>query len=95
MSPEYAMHGQFSMKSDVYSFGIIVLEIISGKRNITFYQTDGDVDLATYVRTIHLYFSSLLQNIDACILGLLHLGLEDLERRSTGTVDRSCNKRDL
>ncbi|KAK7269975.1 hypothetical protein RIF29_22805 [Crotalaria pallida] len=32
MSPEYAMHGQFSVKSDVFSFGIMVLEIISGKR---------------------------------------------------------------
>ncbi|XP_028776254.1 putative receptor-like protein kinase At4g00960 [Neltuma alba] len=33
MSPEYAMHGQFSEKSDVYSFGVIILEIISAKRN--------------------------------------------------------------
>lgn len=33
MSPEYAMHGQFSEKSDVFSFGVIVLEIVSGKRN--------------------------------------------------------------
>ncbi|KAL5070200.1 hypothetical protein RYX36_021087 [Vicia faba] len=32
ISPEYAMHGYFSVKSDVYSFGIMVLEIISGKR---------------------------------------------------------------
>ncbi|XP_010503062.2 PREDICTED: cysteine-rich receptor-like protein kinase 10 [Camelina sativa] len=48
MSPEYAMHGQFSMKSDVYSFGIIVLEIITGKRNNNFNQTDGDSDLASY-----------------------------------------------
>ncbi|XP_010427120.1 PREDICTED: cysteine-rich receptor-like protein kinase 10 [Camelina sativa] len=48
MSPEYAMHGQFSVKSDVYSFGIIVLEIITGKRNNNFNQTDGDSDLASY-----------------------------------------------
>ncbi|XP_068497491.1 cysteine-rich receptor-like protein kinase 25 [Phaseolus vulgaris] len=34
MSPEYAMLGQFSMKSDVFSFGVIVLEIVSGKRNV-------------------------------------------------------------
>ncbi|WVY95497.1 hypothetical protein V8G54_034585 [Vigna mungo] len=34
MSPEYAMLGQFSMKSDVFSFGVIILEIISGKRNV-------------------------------------------------------------
>ncbi|XP_028776250.1 cysteine-rich receptor-like protein kinase 10 [Neltuma alba] len=33
MSPEYAMHGQFSEKSDVFSFGVISLEVISAKRN--------------------------------------------------------------
>ena len=33
MSPEYLMLGQFSEKSDVFSFGVIILEVISGKRN--------------------------------------------------------------
>ncbi|KAL6201073.1 hypothetical protein ACLB2K_024788 [Fragaria x ananassa] len=33
MSPEYAMEGRYSTKSDVFSFGILLLEIISGKRN--------------------------------------------------------------
>ncbi|KAI4295827.1 hypothetical protein L6164_035828 [Bauhinia variegata] len=33
MSPEYIIFGQFSVKSDVFSFGVMVLEIISGKRN--------------------------------------------------------------
>ncbi|EHA8589191.1 G-type lectin S-receptor-like serine/threonine-protein kinase [Cocos nucifera] len=33
MSPEYAMYGAFSAKSDVFSFGVLVLEIISGKKN--------------------------------------------------------------
>ena len=27
------MEGQYSTKSDVFSFGILVLEIISGRRN--------------------------------------------------------------
>ncbi|KAG2248898.1 hypothetical protein Bca52824_088526 [Brassica carinata] len=40
MSPEYAMHGQYSMKSDIYSFGVLVLEIISGKKNSRAYQMD-------------------------------------------------------
>ncbi|MCH94085.1 G-type lectin S-receptor-like serine/threonine-protein kinase, partial [Trifolium medium] len=33
ISPEYAVHGHFSVKSDVFSYGVIVLEIVSGKRN--------------------------------------------------------------
>lgn len=38
MSPEYALEGLFSIKSDVFSFGVILLEIISGKRNVGFYE---------------------------------------------------------
>ncbi|PKI73766.1 hypothetical protein CRG98_005837 [Punica granatum] len=33
MSPEYAMEGRFSEKSDVFSFGVLLLEILSGRRN--------------------------------------------------------------
>ncbi|QCD87299.1 serine/threonine-protein kinase PBS1 [Vigna unguiculata] len=39
MAPEYALEGLFSVKSDVFSFGVLLLEIISGKKNIGFYQT--------------------------------------------------------
>ena len=48
MSPEYAMHGEFSEKSDVYSFGVLVLEIISGKKNNNF-EREGAEDLLSYV----------------------------------------------
>ncbi|KAH6835700.1 S-locus lectin protein kinase family protein [Perilla frutescens var. hirtella] len=40
MSPEYARDGLFSLKSDVFSFGVIVLEIVSGKRNRGFLHKD-------------------------------------------------------
>jgi len=33
MPPEYAAQGSFSIKSDVFSFGVVVLEIISGRKN--------------------------------------------------------------
>ena len=49
MPPEYAMHGQFSVKSDVFSFGVLILEIISGKKNSCFYQSDYAGDLLSYV----------------------------------------------
>ncbi|VVB12209.1 unnamed protein product [Arabis nemorensis] len=45
ISPEYAMDGIFSMKSDVFSFGVLLLEIISGKRNTGFYNLDRDLNL--------------------------------------------------
>ncbi|CAL5411034.1 unnamed protein product [Camellia sinensis] len=45
MSPEYAINGHFSMKSDVFSFGVIVLEIVSGKKNRGFYDPDHDLNL--------------------------------------------------
>ncbi|XP_010448301.1 PREDICTED: cysteine-rich receptor-like protein kinase 7 [Camelina sativa] len=48
MSPEYAMHGKFSMKSDVYSFGVLVLELISGRKNRSFDETDIAHNLVTY-----------------------------------------------
>ncbi|CAA7018256.1 unnamed protein product [Microthlaspi erraticum] len=40
MPPEYVTHGQFSTKSDVYSFGVLILEIVCGKKNSSFYQMD-------------------------------------------------------
>ncbi|KAL3733657.1 hypothetical protein ACJRO7_023084 [Eucalyptus globulus] len=33
MSPKYAFDGKFSVKSDIFSFGMLLLEIVSGKRN--------------------------------------------------------------
>ncbi|XP_047164832.1 G-type lectin S-receptor-like serine/threonine-protein kinase At1g11300 [Vigna umbellata] len=40
MSPEYAMQGLFSEKSDVFSFGVLALEILSGRRNSSFYDDE-------------------------------------------------------
>ncbi|XP_044974386.1 cysteine-rich receptor-like protein kinase 6 [Hordeum vulgare subsp. vulgare] len=33
MAPEYAVRGRMSVKIDVYSFGVLVLEIVTGRKN--------------------------------------------------------------
>ncbi|XP_059451587.1 G-type lectin S-receptor-like serine/threonine-protein kinase At4g03230 [Corylus avellana] len=43
MSPEYTQNGMFSFKSDVFSFGVVLLEIISGRKN------DAIMSLISYV----------------------------------------------
>ncbi|XP_077243468.1 cysteine-rich receptor-like protein kinase 15 isoform X2 [Tasmannia lanceolata] len=48
MAPEYAMEGLFSVKSDVFSFGVLLLEIISGRRNSGFYRSEHAQSLLTY-----------------------------------------------
>ncbi|XP_054825146.1 G-type lectin S-receptor-like serine/threonine-protein kinase CES101 isoform X1 [Prosopis cineraria] len=48
MSPEYAMDGIFSIKSDVFSLGVIILEILSGKRNSSFYEVNKPLNLIQY-----------------------------------------------
>ncbi|THU75077.1 hypothetical protein C4D60_Mb04t40100 [Musa balbisiana] len=50
MSPEYAMDGIFSVKSDVFSFGVLVLEIVSGKKNRgVIYHSASHLNLLGYI----------------------------------------------
>nr|XP_043620442.1 G-type lectin S-receptor-like serine/threonine-protein kinase At4g27290 isoform X2 [Erigeron canadensis] len=53
MSPEYALDGLFSTKSDVFSFGVLVLEIISGKRNRGFIHSNHSNNLIGHAWTMH------------------------------------------
>ncbi|KAK6932444.1 S-locus receptor kinase, C-terminal [Dillenia turbinata] len=45
MSPEYVICGKFSTKSDVFSFGVLLLEILSGKRNNVDYRNHPSLNL--------------------------------------------------
>lgn len=47
-APEYASTGRYSVKSDVYSFGVVILEIVRGKKNITFRYGENGASLVDY-----------------------------------------------
>lgn len=63
MAPEYAMGGIFSEKSDVFSFGVLLMEIVSGRRNVSFNQGEesssllGSVSFGSLVRFFQLPMS--------------------------------------
>ncbi|TVU32353.1 hypothetical protein EJB05_24078, partial [Eragrostis curvula] len=52
ISPEYAMEGKFSEKSDVFSFGVLILEIVSGRRNSSFVDDEWSMNLLGYAWTM-------------------------------------------
>ncbi|CAA2972103.1 cysteine-rich receptor kinase 10, partial [Olea europaea subsp. europaea] len=97
MSPEYAMHGQFSVKSDVFSFGVIVLEIISGRKNSSFNQSDDDEVLISYAwklwrdrRALDLMDPTMKDKFDKNeVIRCLQIGLlcvqEDVDERPNMT----------
>ena len=55
VSPKYAMEGLFSIKSDVFSFGVLLFEILTGKKNISFNHSDS-INLIGYVSNGPFYF---------------------------------------
>ncbi|CAH1415718.1 unnamed protein product [Lactuca virosa] len=90
MSPEYAMEGLFSVKSDVYSFGILVLEIISGRKNNSYY-LENSVNLVGHVwdlwkqdKALTVVDSSLGDAYDAReILLCIHVGILCVQESAT------------
>ncbi|XP_039020160.1 cysteine-rich receptor-like protein kinase 26 [Hibiscus syriacus] len=82
MAPEYAMHGQFSVKSDVFSFGVLILEIITGRRNNCFNDKDNMEDLLSYSwknwregTTVNLIDSALRVSSGSEMTRCIHIGL--------------------
>ncbi|CAL4992019.1 unnamed protein product [Urochloa decumbens] len=83
MAPEYALRGKYSIKSDIYSFGVLVLEIITGRRNSDSYYSDQAVDLPSLIWE-HWTMKTITDMIDPClrsdsswdeILRCVHIGL--------------------
>ncbi|KAL6624496.1 hypothetical protein ACP70R_031817 [Stipagrostis hirtigluma subsp. patula] len=89
MAPEYAMRGQYSIKSDVFSFGVLVLEIVTGRRNSGSCNTKKVVDLLSHVlehwtrgNVIELIDPSLSDNPPVeQLMKCIHIGLLCLQRK--------------
>ncbi|KAI3817665.1 hypothetical protein L1987_11461 [Smallanthus sonchifolius] len=83
ISPEYAVHGRFSIKSDVFSFGVLVLEMVSGKRNREFSHKDHSDNLLGHAWRLYKDEKSI-ELMGAClrassvvreVLRSIHVGL--------------------
>ncbi|KAM5588593.1 cysteine-rich receptor-like protein kinase 25 [Rosa sericea] len=95
MAPEYAMEGLYSVKSDVYGFGVLLLEIITGRRNTGFHLLKRAPSLTAYAwklwdegKGLELIDPSLVGSCDPEeFLRYLHIGLlcvqEDANDRPT------------
>ncbi|KAF5734528.1 putative receptor-like protein kinase [Tripterygium wilfordii] len=59
MAPEYAMRGYLSVKTDVFSYGILVLEIVSGRKNHDSRLSTVKADLLSYAWMLHQRGKSL------------------------------------
>ncbi|CAN1775123.1 G-type lectin S-receptor-like serine/threonine-protein kinase At4g27290, partial [Linum perenne] len=66
MSPEYAVDGIYSLKSDIYSYGVLVLEIISGKRNRGFQHPSHDLNLLGHAWMLWMK-GEVLEIVDECL----------------------------
>ncbi|XP_047059595.1 cysteine-rich receptor-like protein kinase 10, partial [Lolium rigidum] len=108
MSPEYAMRGQYSTKSDVFSLGVLILEIVTGRRNSGFYDSDQDVDLInitwehwTREKAVELIDPSLrncglIDQLLKCIhIGLLCVQQKTADRPSMSAVNHMLTSNDV
>ncbi|KAI5410760.1 G-type lectin S-receptor-like serine/threonine-protein kinase At4g27290 isoform X1 [Lathyrus oleraceus] len=89
MPPEYAVHGYFSTKSDVFSFGVVVLEIISGRKNRGFCDPQHHLNLLGHAWRLWIeerpeeFMADILYNEAICseILRFIHVGLLCVQRK--------------
>ncbi|TKY66620.1 G-type lectin S-receptor serine/threonine-protein kinase [Spatholobus suberectus] len=97
MPPEYAVYGTFSVKSDVFSFGVIVLEMVSRRKNREFSDPDHNLNLLGHAwrlwsedRPLELIDDSLSDSVIAAeALRCIHIGLLCVQERPDDRPDMS------
>ncbi|URE33699.1 receptor-like protein kinase [Musa troglodytarum] len=83
MAPEYVLRGRFSTNSDVYSYGVLILEILTGRKNSGYQGSGNSIDLLGYVWR-HWNLGDAMQVVDQSVidqcqpqevLRCMHIGL--------------------
>ncbi|RDX63218.1 Acidic endochitinase, partial [Mucuna pruriens] len=91
MSPEYAINGVVSVKTDVYSFGVLLLEILSGKKNNSCIHSNQPFNLIGHAwqlwnrgKALELIDPSLNESyISDEVLRCIHIGLMCVQDHAT------------
>ncbi|XP_077219236.1 cysteine-rich receptor-like protein kinase 2 [Tasmannia lanceolata] len=82
MAPEYVVHGQLTEKADIYSYGILVLEVVTGRKNGSQTTSEGH-SLMSQIWG-HYTSKTLTEMLDPClhdqcseelVLNVFHVGL--------------------
>ncbi|XP_037473719.1 cysteine-rich receptor-like protein kinase 6 [Triticum dicoccoides] len=83
MAPEYVMCGNYSVKSDSFSFRVMVLEIVTGRKNNDYNNSEKSQDLLNvmwdrWMATTVLDMMDPCMNTsfsESCVLRCIHIGL--------------------
>ncbi|KAF3963141.1 hypothetical protein CMV_012440 [Castanea mollissima] len=85
MSLEYAMQGRYSIKSDVFSFGVLILEIVSGKKNWKFCQPGHHLNLLGYAWRLWIEYrpTEMIDDLEV-------LQMKSLKQDAVRLLRRAC-----
>ncbi|KAF7848282.1 hypothetical protein BT93_L2134 [Corymbia citriodora subsp. variegata] len=85
MAPEYLVRGQLTERTDVYAFGVLVLEILSGKKNSTY-----TLGSRSVLQSVWKHFKS--NNLAACIDPALQGEFPVLEASNVIQIGLLCSQ---
>lgn len=69
MAPEYIIHGQLTEKADVYGYGVVVLEIMTGRKNHNSAATSAEGHSLTSLAWQHFNSKTLIHLFDPYLQG--------------------------